>query len=94
MTREIVFSRSALKQISRIQSERYSVAETAEYQIQLIQEIEVRLMHVGPEEDFREHYRGPWANTRRVMILGYRVYYTWDKDEKVTVRGLKAPGMK
>jgi hypothetical protein len=51
-------------------------------------------MKVDPEEGFREHYKGSWANTRRVIILGYRVYYMWGNDEKVTVKGLKAPGMK
>lgn len=94
MTRQIIFSQSALKQISRIQSDRFSVAETADFQIRLIREIEDRLKKVGPEEGFYEHYRGPWANTRRVIVLGYRVYYVCKADEKVTVRGLKAPRMK
>ena len=92
--REIIFSQSVLKQISRIASERFFVAETVDFQIRLIQHIEDRLMKVDPEEGFREHYKGPWANTRRVIILGYRVYYMWGNDEKVTVKGLKAPGMK
>ncbi|KYP81644.1 hypothetical protein AYW79_06975 [Ferroacidibacillus organovorans] len=94
MTRRITFSQSALKQISRIQSERFSVAETADFQVRLIQEIENRLINVGSEEGLREHYHGSWANTRRVIVFGYRVYYVWEADERVTVRGLKAPGMK
>jgi hypothetical protein len=85
-----------LKQISRIQSDHFSLAEIADFQIQMrmILEIENHLMKVGPEEGFREHYHGSWANTRRVIVLGYRVYYVCKADEKVTVRGLKAPRMK
>jgi hypothetical protein len=92
--RKVIFSRSVLKRIAEIQSSHFSKEETMHFQIKLIQAIS-SCHSVISYEGFREYYKGPWANTRRVIVLGYKVYYVYDQnDEAINVRAIKAPKMK
>lgn len=93
--RQVTFSESVLRRIAAIRSSNFSEEETDQYKIKLIESIRDRLSFIATLEGYREYYRGPWANTRRIIVLGYKVYFVIDSKENVVrVRGIKAPGMK
>jgi hypothetical protein len=92
--RNISFAQQALERISNIRSVRYSVEETNHFQIELLGAIRTRLSVIAPMEGYHEYRRGPWANTRRVLVFGYKVYYTYSKGtDEIIVKTIKPPGM-
>lgn len=93
--RKITFSLTVLSRIAKIQSPHFSKEDTEKFQIKWIEAIKTRLLGILPYEGYLEHYKGPWANTRRIIIFGFKVYYFFDQDlDAVKVRGIKAPRMK
>lgn len=69
--------------------------KTEEFQVKLIGTIHARLSVIAPQEGYREYDRGSWANTRRIVVMGYKVYYVHNRiEDTIRVRGIKAPGMK
>lgn len=82
--RKVTITESVLKRIANLRSIHFSLQETLDFQIQLIQFIHGRLSTVVPNEGYKEYEKGPWANTRRLIIQGYRVYYSYNsKDDSM-----------
>lgn len=95
MMYKISFTKTALNRITDIKSAHFTKQETAEFQIQLIEEIRSRLPSIYPQEGYFEYSKGPWANTRRIIVFGYKVYYRYiTESNEIIVKGLKAPRMK
>ena len=69
---KVIFSESSLRRIAAIQSTHFSREETEQYKIKLIKSISERLSTISPKEGYKEYYKGPWANTRRIIIMGFR----------------------
>lgn len=68
--RNVTFSEQVLKRIASIQSLHFSRQETEQFQIKLIEMIYECLSVIAPLEGYREYDRGPWANTRRIVVMG------------------------
>jgi plasmid stabilization system protein ParE len=92
---KVIFTQTALNRIASIKSDHFNVQETILFQIELLESIHDRLSTIMPMAGYREYKRGPWANTRRILVCGYKIYYFYDKEsDEITVKGIKAPGMK
>lgn len=95
MMYKVSFSRSALNRIANIHSTHFTKQETTEYQIRLIEAIRTRLSTISAQEGYLEYSKGPWANTRRILVFGYKVYYRYIvESNEIIVKGIKAPRMK
>ncbi len=93
--RKVIFSESSLRRIAAIRSTHFNKEETELYKIKLLESIRERLSFIAPREGFKEYYRGPWANTRRVIVMEFKVYFIIETEENVVrVRGIKAFKMK
>lgn len=89
--RNVIFSEASLKRIAAIRRHHITYEETEQYEIKLIESIRHRLSFIAPKE---EYYRGPWANTWRVIVMGFKVNLVMDSEENVVrVRGIKSPEM-
>jgi hypothetical protein len=92
---KVSFTQAALKRIANIQSIRFTEQETVEFQVQLLEGIRSRLSYISPLAGYREHLKGPWANTHRILVSGFKVYYVYNESENaIIVKGIKAPRMK
>ncbi|OXS59346.1 hypothetical protein B1A99_12070 [Cohnella sp. CIP 111063] len=92
--RKVKFTQNVLNRIAQIRSIHFTSQETTRFQIKLIETIHARLSTITPMAGFHEFKRGPWANTRRILVLGYKVYYVYlSVSDEIIVKGIKAPGM-
>lgn len=93
--RKVSFSQSVLNRIANIRSIHFSSQETARFQVELIGTIRDRLSTITPLAGYHEYKRGPWANTRRILVFDYKVYYVYlYESDEIIVKGIKAPCMK
>ncbi|WP_248929080.1 hypothetical protein [Paenibacillus hamazuiensis] len=58
----------------------------------LITAIQTRLTGIGLYEGYKEYKKGPWADTRRILVHGYRVYFSYNvKDNTIFVKHYPSP---
>ncbi|MFB9276355.1 hypothetical protein [Cohnella cellulosilytica] len=71
--RKIIFAQTGLNRIANIHSIHFTPQETERFQIELIETIRSQLSTIMPLAGYHEYKKGPWANTRRILVFGYKV---------------------